>query len=247
MKQNLETETKVDRFIDIAYEDKDIIVVNKPRGILVVGEGGVAAAGKRGPETLTDKVRGYLLRKFKGAKGAFVKPVHRLDRETTGLVIFAKSKDGLLLSQDIKEHRVRRLYLAIVEGAVDKEEGSILLPLEKGDFGHGRKVAVANKGEGKMSVTQYRVVERYEHATLLKVNLKTGFTHQIRVHLASIGHPLIGDKVYNPHSRIKFPRQALHSLELVFSHPVSRKKIEVGSSVPKDMENMIDKLREFGA
>ena len=237
----------MDRFIDIAYEDKDIIVVNKQRGVLVVADKKLSSGGgKRGEETLADKVRGYLLRKFKGAKGAFVQPLHRLDRETTGLVIFAKSKNGLGLSKDIKEHNIKRVYLAIVEGAVDKEDGVISLPLEKGDFGHGKKVAVAREGEGKRAVTTFRVIERYADSTLLKITLKTGFTHQIRVHLAAIGHPLVGDKIYNARSKIKFPRQALHSAELVFKHPVSQKKIEVESKIPSDMDALIDKLRELG-
>jgi len=246
VKQKLERGKMADRFIDIAYEDKDIIVVNKPRGLLVVGEKGKQdKTRRRGEESLTDRVRGYLLRKFKGAKGAFVRPLHRLDRETTGLVIFAKSKGGMALSRDIKEHHVVRRYLAVVDGAVEKEDGVIDLSLEKGDFGHGKRVMVASEGEGRKAITQFRVIERYENATLLKINLKTGFTHQIRVHLAAIGHPLIGDKVYNPNGKIKFPRQALHSSELRFNHSVTHKKIEIGSKLPKDMEDLVDKLREL--
>lgn len=232
-----------DRFIEVAYEDKDIIVVNKKRGMIVIDDPKKKTTGKK-ELTLTDNVKSYLLRKFKGAKGAFVRPLHRLDRDTTGLVIFAKSNAGLKLSESIKKHEIKRVYYAIVEGAVQKEAGEIKLALEKGDFGHGRKVAVASEGEGRETITNFRVIERYDNATLLKVVLKTGFTHQIRVHLAAIGHPLIGDKVYNQHSKIKFPRQALHSMELVFVHPTAHKKVEVGSDLPTDMNGLIDKLRE---
>lgn len=231
-------------FIDIIYEDRDIIAVNKPRGVEVLSSNPkTRKPGNAG--TLTDSVRSYLMRKFEGARGAFVKPLHRLDKETTGIVLFAKSKAGEKLIEDVKEHRIERKYLAIVEGPVDKEDGTINLPLEKGDFGHGKKVSVAKKGEGQPAVTHYHVVERYENATLLEIRLETGRTHQIRVHFAAVGHPLVGDKVYNPHGRIKFPRQALHAAEVEFKHPANGKKIKLFAKTPNEMEELIDRLREF--
>ncbi|OGQ49892.1 MAG: hypothetical protein A3I09_03330 [Deltaproteobacteria bacterium RIFCSPLOWO2_02_FULL_47_10] len=221
-------------FIDIIYEDRDIIAVNKPRGVEVANAQASA---------LVDNVRAYLIRKFPGAAGSFVKPLHRLDKETTGIVLLAKSGAGMGLVEDIKEHRVRRTYSAVVEGAVEDEDGTIKLPLEKRDFGHGKKVGVAERGGGKKTITHYHVVERYENASLLDINLETGFTHQIRVHLAAIGHPLAGDKIYNPHGTIKFPRQALHAAGVIFRHPVTGGKIQLKSPLPSDMEELVDRLR----
>lgn len=226
------------RYIDVIYEDRDLIVVNKPRGV-------VMAAGKddNSKTTLTHSVRAYIVSKFDGAKASFAKPLHRIDKETTGIVLFAKSKTGLKLVDDIKNHRVKRVYVAVVDGAIEGEDGTIDHPLAKGDFGYGKKVSVAKKGEGKEAVTHYHVLERYENATLVEARLETGFTHQIRVHLASIGHPIVGDKVYNPYGKIRFPRQALHSFRITFYHPASAKKIQLKAKVPRDMELLIDELR----
>lgn len=223
------------RYVDVVYEDRDIIAVNKPRGVVVTSE--------EGTKTLTDSVHSYIIRKYPGAKAAFVKPLHRLDKETTGIVLFAKSKNGNHLVEDIKNHLVGRIYLTIVEGAVVDDDGTIKRCLTKGDFGHGKKVGIAAPGDGKKAITHYHVVERYENAAMLEVRLETGFTHQIRVHLASIGHPIIGDKIYNPHGVIKFPRQALHAAEVKFKHPSSGKLIHLKTRPPSDMEELIDRLR----
>lgn len=219
------------RFVDIIYEDRDLMVVNKPRLCDTA--------------VLTDDVHSYLLRKYSGAKGAFVKPLHRLDKETTGLVIFAKSKIGERLTDAIKTHKVKRTYIAVVEDAVEKEAATIDMPLTKRDFGYGKKVGLALKGEGMEARTKYRVIERYENASILEVELETGRTHQIRVHLAAIGHPLIGDKVYNPYGKTEFPRQALHAAEIIFYHPSSGKKLKLSAKYPADMEDLIDRLRSF--
>lgn len=233
------------KYIDIIYEDRDVLVVNKPRGLVVVPEKAKGDTGGKNlnVQSLVNNVRAYLMRKFPEAGGVFVKPAHRLDKETTGLVLFAKSKAGMKLVEEIKTHRVKRVYAAIVEGAIENEDGTIKKTLIKGDFGHGKKVGVASIGEGKETITNYHVIERYENATWAEVRLETGFTHQIRVHLASIGHPLVGDKVYNPHSVIKFPRQALHAIGLTFSQPSTGKKVQLKCPFPKDMEDLIDRLR----
>ncbi|MBI2092888.1 MAG: RluA family pseudouridine synthase [Deltaproteobacteria bacterium] len=228
------------RYIDVIYEDRDLIVVNKPRGLIVESE---FKKGNSGAGSLCDNVRSYLMRKFEGARGVFIRPLHRLDKETTGLTILAKSKAGLKLSEEIKSHKIMREYVAVVEGKIEKENGTIKVPLIKGDFGHGKKVGVADKNSGKMTVTHFALKERYENASMINLRLETGFTHQIRVHLASIGHPLIGDKVYNPHGKIPFPRQALHAGRIVFYHPAGGKKIELKAPLPKDMMELIDNLR----
>lgn len=238
------------RFIDVIYEDKDIIAVNKPRGIIVAAPATNPSAGREKSasqqakgRTLTNDVRRYLMHKFEGARGSYVMPLHRLDKETTGVTLFAKSKAGLKLAADIKAHKVERIYAAVVEGQVPDEFGTIKLSLEKGDYGFGKRVGVADSGAGKMAVTRYRVIERYENATMLEARLETGFTHQIRVHFASIGFPLIGDKIYNAHGNIKFPRQALHAREVKFGHPVSGRKMDLKAPMPRDMDELIDRLR----
>jgi 23S rRNA pseudouridine1911/1915/1917 synthase len=230
--------------VDVVYEDKDIVVVNKPRGVVVAEDKEERSEGQK-TASLTDSVHSYIVRKYPGAKAAFVRAMHRLDKETTGVVLFAKSKAGTRLADDIKNHRVERIYLAIVEGAVKGDDGTIKKLLAKGDFGHGKKVGVSTSGEEKPTVTHYHVIERYENAAILEVRLETGFTHQIRVHLASIGHPIIGDKVYNPHGTIKFSRQALHASEVKFTHPSSGKPIHLKAKTPDDMEELIDRLRSF--
>lgn len=229
------------RFIDVIYEDKDIMAVNKPRGIIVAAEKGASVQEKG--RTLTNDVRRYLMHKFEGARGAYAMPLHRLDKETTGVTLFAKSKAGLKLAGDIKAHHVERIYVVVVEGQVPDEQGVIKLPLEKGDFGFGKRVGVADVGAGKTAVTRYRVIERYENATMLEARLETGFTHQIRVHFASIGFPLVGDRIYNMHGTIKFPRQALHAREVKFRHPVNGKKMDLKATIPPDMNELIDRLR----
>lgn len=226
------------RFINVIYEDKDLLVANKPRGLIV-------AKDKEDPKTkhcFADEVRNYLMRKFQSSGGAFVKAVHRLDKETTGLVIFAKSKRGLGLVEDIKNHKVKRIYVAIVEGKIEDEQGTIKYNLIKKDFGHGKKVGVSK--DGKPAITRYRVKERYENATMVEAELETGFTHQIRVHFAAMNFPLIGDKIYNPHGKIKFIRQALHAEQIKFTHPVNRGKIHLKAPLPKDMVDLIDSLRD---
>ncbi len=223
------------------YEDKDIIAVNKPRGIIVAAEKGASIQAKG--RTLTNDVRRYLMHKFEGARGSYAMPLHRLDKETTGVTLFAKSKAGLKLAADIKAHKVERIYVAVVEGQVPDEHGTIRLSLEKGDFGFGKKVGVADAGVGKMAVTRFRVIERYENATMLEARLETGFTHQIRVHFASIGFRLVGDKTYNSHGKIRFPRQALHAQEVKFRHPIGGRKMDLKAPLPRDMDELIDRLR----
>ncbi|MBI4223952.1 MAG: RNA pseudouridine synthase, partial [Deltaproteobacteria bacterium] len=152
------------------------------------------------------------------------------------------SKAGEGLENDFRNHRVNRQYLAVVEGAIGDQRGRIDFPLEKGDFKFGIKVREAETG-GKKALTIFEVIERYPHATLLRVTVQTGRTHQVRVHLSGIGHPLVGDKIYGA-GRIPFKRQALHAQVLGFRHPRTGKKIRVESPIPGDIKKLIDWLRE---
>lgn len=220
-------------FVKILYEDKDIIVVDKPAGVLSVPQEGSAKP------CLEDQVRAYLRRKYKTA--SHLKPVHRLDADTSGAIVYAKSKIGERLEEMFRRHNIERKYLAVVCGTVGPEEGKIDAPLEKGEFGGGRKARTAGGACGKDAVTEYRVKERYANATLLEIRVLTGRTHQIRVHLAIIGHPIVGDGLYG--GRADFSRQALHASVLGFKHPASGKKMRFESHTPKDMKDLIDELR----
>lgn len=224
------------RFLEVLFEDRDLLVVQKPAGILTEPK-------RDSPqEHLLSWVKSYLKRRHPGSRGSYVKLLHRLDKDTSGVVVVAKSKVGEQLEDQFRSHKIDRQYLAVAEGRVEKEEGSIRLPLEKGDFRGGRKVQVAREGEGLRAITNYRVQERYETATLLQLQVATGRTHQIRVHLAEIGHPIIGDTLYGA-GKISFPRQALHSFRLTLQHPRTGRKMRFEAKLPEDLRRLVDQLR----
>ncbi|MBI5299080.1 MAG: RluA family pseudouridine synthase [Deltaproteobacteria bacterium] len=224
------------RFLEVLYEDRDIIVVNKPAGVLTEPK------GDSPHDHLLGMIKGYLKRKHKESRGSYIKLLHRLDKDTSGVIVAAKSKVGEQLEDQFRGHRIERNYIAIVEGRVDQEEGVIDLPLEKGEFEGGKKSRVAhNKGEGKEAITRFRVKERYSNATQLSINVGTGRTHQVRVHLSEKGHPLIGDHTYG--SKIRFPRHALHATLLAFKHPRTGKQERFETKLPQDLEKLIDQLR----
>lgn len=225
--------------VRVYYEDRDIIVVEKPLGLPSVPKEGVKQ------DNLLSRIRAYMHRKFQDGPKSFVSPLHRLDAETSGVMVFALSKKGLGLLDQFKNHSIRREYVALVAGSVKESRGVISLPLEKGNFGGGRKVRA---GRGVRAVTEFFVRERYRNATLLNVHVHTGRTHQIRVHLAQRGFPIIGDRLYAgrplndaPH----FRRLALHAHVLSFCHPSSGRRLVFRSPIPRDMLGLIDSLRGF--
>lgn len=224
-------------FINVVYEDRDVMVVEKPAGV-VIQSGGTRFDEK----TYVDDLKAYLKRKH-NSKGAFVMPVHRLDKDTTGLMVFAVSRVGERLTQQFKKHSVERCYLALVDGAVEADSGRVDLPIKKGDFGHGKKASIGRKGDGSRALSLYLVVERYAAATLLRLDLKSGITHQARVHMAAINHPIVGDRIYGRSGAVTLDRQALHSHILGFRHPATGRKMRFRSELPRDMQRLVERLR----
>lgn len=236
-------QAREEKRLKVYHHDRDIIVVEKPAGVLSVPKDRA-----RGRGTLRDMIRTYIKRKIKGARHSFISPLHRLDAETSGVMVFALSKAGQKLSRQFKNHSIERSYKAVVEGQVKKESGAISKTLEKGEFGHGKKVRTASGG--MKAVTEYTVRERYSSATLLDIRVRTGRTHQIRVHLAGDGHPIIGDALYaggkKKEGEMSFGRHALHAHYLSFKHPVTGKRVSQRSPLPEDMRELVDRLRESG-
>ena len=239
--------------LDILYEDQFLLVVNKPAGMVVHPGAGVS----RG--TLVNALLAHC--KDLSGIGGVLRPgiVHRLDKCTTGLVIVAKDdRTHLRLSEDLAARRISRTYDAIVWGVPSPKSGSIetMMGRSRAD----RKKMAVLRTSGRKAITGYRVVEEFPFASRLAVNLQTGRTHQIRVHLAHIGHPVFGDPVYGGRRRT-FPgvsparmaearrllagidRQALHARELKFAHPVGGRQISLVAPLPADMEWLLRELR----
>jgi len=225
------------KFVDVLYDDKYVIAANKPPFV--------------DHEQFAHSVQNYLRRQSPGQGLPYVGQMHRLDKETSGVMIFTKKKIANTLADQFREHRLQKHYLALVRGEVSIETGRIGKPIEKGNFEDGRKVRInARSPNAKMAMTEFRVMERYRGYTLLKVLIKTGRTHQIRVHLADMGHPLVGDKLYGDLPKDENPdikamrRQALHAEQLVFFHPIDNKKIKVSAPLPDDFAKLILTLRD---
>ena len=223
----------------VLHEDAHVILVGKPAGLLTL------PTESREKETLLSRVNEYLLHRFK--KRPYAGVVHRLDKETSGVLVFARNRAVLGKLQELfRRHDVEREYVALVEGRVSADSGTLSADLvrDRGD----RRRGVARPGEkGLRAVTHYRVLERLPGATLLSVRLETGRTHQIRVHLASAGHPVVGDAVYRPrHSpppSVAAPRQMLHARSLGFRHPETGQMVRAEMEIPEDFRGVLEALR----
>jgi len=225
--------------LDIVYEDKDIIVINKTRGIVVHP----AAGNIEG--TLVNALL-YHCKDLSGI-GGNIRPgvVHRLDKDTSGLIVFAKNDEAHTgLSRQIKDRKMKKIYQAIVYGEVKNEKGAIDAPLGRHPV-HRKKMAVVSSGNLKSrdALTYYKVIERFHGFTLLELDLKTGRTHQIRVHLSYVGHPIVGDRVYSrKKDEFSVTGQMLHAKTLGFNHPVTGKYMEFNSELPDDMKKVLRSL-----
>jgi len=227
------------RAVELAWADEDVVVAVKPAGLLT------QPTPAREQDTLLSRVSLELARRREGERG-FLAVVHRLDKETSGLVAFAASRRALeALQAELEQHTMHRVYDALVEGSVYEEAGTFAQELI-GDGTH-RKRWVAKPGErGKPAVTHWRVVRRFPTATRVTVELETGRTHQIRIHFAAAGHPVIGDRVYRPARLPRFPipfkRLALHAGELAFAHPRGGRPVRVTAPPPEDYQRLLEKL-----
>ena len=219
--------------LSILYEDADVLVVDKPKGMVVH-----PAAGHYS-RTLVNAVMYHCKGELSGINGV-LRPgiVHRIDRDTTGSIIICKNDMAHNeIARQLKEHSINRRYRAIVTGVLKDEEGTI-----EGAIGRDKKdrKKMAITADGKPAVTHYRVLQRFKHYTYVECVLETGRTHQIRVHMASIGHPLLGDEVYGRRSdKYNCEGQCLHAMTLGFHHPRTGEYIEVNAPLPPYFEHLL--------
>ena len=222
--------------LDVVYEDDDIIVVNKPKGMVVHPANG-------NPDgTLVNAVMSLCKGSLSGIGGE-IRPgiVHRLDKDTSGLIIIAKNDVAHInLSKQIKDRRVKKIYIALVKGNVSENEAAINMPIGRSTKDR-KKMAV--RKDGKEAITHFKVLKRYGKYTLLELKIDTGRTHQIRVHMAEIGHPVVGDMIYsNGKNEFGIEGQMLHAKSLDFQHPVTGKQIHLEAELPKYFEEILNKL-----
>lgn len=223
--------------LDIVYEDEYLVVINKPVNMIV------HPAGKIRSGTLVNALL-YHCRDSLSGIGGVVRPgiVHRLDKDTSGLMVAAKNDFAHLdLSKQIMDHQLTKKYIALVHGNLRDNSGMIDAPIGR-NLKNRKKMAVI-EGKSREAITQFKVVKRFSGYTLVEATLQTGRTHQIRVHLAFIGYPIVGDQLYTHRKPgLNINRQALHSHLLGFVHPSSKKYMEFSSPLPQDMQELIDYL-----
>lgn len=226
--------------LDIIYEDNDILVVNKQKGLVVHPANG-------NPDgTLVNAIMAHCKDSLSGIGGE-LRPgiVHRLDKDTSGLLIIAKNdKAHIQVSEQIKNREVKKMYIALVRGTIAEDEATINMPIGR-SMRDRKKMAVTKNG--KEAVTHFKVLNRYTtnkgSYTLLEIKIDTGRTHQIRVHMAEIGHPVIGDSVYsNGKNEFGVEGQCLHAKRLEFVHPITGKEMKLEAPLPKYFQNIIAQL-----
>jgi 23S rRNA pseudouridine1911/1915/1917 synthase len=252
----------------IRYADNDIVVVDKPAGLTTMRHGYEAAEfGRRAqrylPKTLADLLPGLLSRYLSSSKKGSsrrkpnpsfipgpIRAVHRLDKDTSGLVVFARNpKAERNLGEQFRRHTIDRLYHGLVRGRARPGKIESYLTQDRGD---GRRGSTTKAGQGKRAVTHIKVLETLGDYTLVECQLETGRTHQVRIHLAEEGTPLCGERVYDrplhgkpPPDRSAAPRLALHAARLGFQHPTTGKRLVWTSPLPKDLQVFLDRLRKL--
>lgn len=226
--------------LDIVYEDEHIIVINKPKGMVVHP----AVGNYTG--TLVNALMNHCGDSLSDINGV-IRPgiVHRIDKDTSGLLVVAKNnKAHEKLSEDLKTHDIKREYIALAEGIIYENSGKIDAPI--GRHPVDRKKMSVNLKNGREAITHFTVRERFSTATYLELKLETGRTHQIRVHLSYIDHPIIGDNVYGrKKQRFKTHGQVLHAYKLEFKHPITGEKMQFETGVPDYFQKLIEELRNL--
>lgn len=224
--------------LDILYEDDSILMVNKPKGMVVHPSAGHYTG------TLVNAVLWHCQGQLSGINGVS-RPgiVHRIDKDTTGVLVVCKNDAAHnAVAAQLKEHSITRKYRAIVHGVIKEDEGTVDAPI--GRHPTERKKMASGVKNGKRAVTHYRVLERFQGYTYVECQLETGRTHQIRVHMASIHHPLLGDIVYGPaKDSHHLEGQTLHAMVLGLIHPVTGEYLEVEAPLPEYFENLLKKFR----
>lgn len=227
--------------LDVLYEDADVLIVNKPKGMVVHPSAGHYSG------TLVNGIMYHCKDSLSGINGE-IRPgiVHRIDMDTTGSLIVCKNDiSHVNIAQQIKEHSVNRIYEGIVYGNVKNDEGTI-----EGAIGRhpvDRKKMAINEKNGKPAITHYKVLERFGNYTYMQFKLETGRTHQIRVHMSSIGHPLLGDSLYAS-GKTAFKNligQTLHAKTIGFVHPTTQKYMEFEAPLPEYFENLLSRLKNL--
>ncbi len=219
--------------ISVVYEDDDLLIINKQPGYVVHPTKGHPC------HTMANGIMNYMLTQQKHYKIRFI---NRLDMDTSGLLAVAKNshcQDDM--SRQMSENGVTKKYIAVVKGVITEEEGTVDLPIDREHEDHVKRAVLK---DGYPSVTHYRVLERFEKGyTLVELVLETGRTHQIRVHMSHIGHPIVGDVLYGEASVWLIERQALHARYLSFRHPVNGYFMELEAPLPDDMTTLLEKIR----
>lgn len=222
--------------LNVVYEDSDVIVINKHRGLVV------HPAPGHNSGTLVNALM-YHCKDLSGINGE-LRPgiVHRIDKDTSGLIMSAKNdKAHASLAEQLKAHTVNRKYIALVHGHLQHDKGTIDAPI--GRDSHDRKMYTVTEKNSKTAVTHFVVLERFGDFTLVELKLETGRTHQIRVHMKFIGHPLVGDPMYGKSKGMLMEGQALHAAILGFKHPRTGEWLQFEAPIPTDMENLIQTIR----
>ncbi|WP_270211728.1 RluA family pseudouridine synthase [Streptococcus anginosus] len=222
--------------LDIVYQDEDVAVVNKAQGMVVHPSAGHTSG------TLVNALM-YHIKDLSGINGV-LRPgiVHRIDKDTSGLLMIAKNDDAhIKLAEELKDKKSLRMYWAIVHGNLPNDRGVIEAPIGRSEKDRKKQAVTA---KGKPAVTRFHVLERFGNYTLVELQLETGRTHQIRVHMAYIGHPVAGDEVYGPRKTLKGHGQFLHARTLGFTHPKTAEVMEFTAEAPAIFQETLEKLRK---